>query len=69
MVAEITSALKTVDRERVIKRFDPVKMTGFEIYSLPDERECEGIFEGLDKLTEYFQTAASTHDEVITFVS
>jgi Domain of unknown function (DUF1877) len=69
MVAEITGALKTADREQLKKRFDPAKMKELKIYAPPEESEREIIFKGIEQLTQYFQTAASVHDEVVTFVS
>lgn len=67
LVAETAKALAGADRKIIASRYDPAVMKKLDIYSPPELDEKVPILQVIEKLTAFFQKAAATHEEVITF--
>ncbi len=69
LVAESADALVKADRQVISQRFDPTRMAQLGIYAAPEEREREAVFWVIEKLSAFFQTAATAKEDIIKFAS
>jgi hypothetical protein len=67
LVTQSAEALGGINREIIRRRFEPARMADLRIYSSPDESEYEGLLKIVDKLTGFFQEAASAGEDIIKF--
>ncbi len=68
LVAETAAALAGADRKLIAARYDPAAMKKLDIYAPPEADEKKAILQVIEELTAFFQKAAATHEDVITFV-
>lgn len=69
LLAELVDALLKVDRRVISQRFDPAKMAELQIYAAPEEREQTAVLRVIEKLTLFFQKAATAKEDIIKFAS
>ena len=53
----------------IAARYDPAEMKKLNIYAPTEEPERKAILHVVEEFTAFFQTAASSHDDVIAYVS
>ena len=69
LVAESAAALVGADRKVIAERYNPEAMKKLEIYAPPEENEKKALLRVVEDFTAFFQKAAATHEDVITYVS
>jgi len=69
LVAESATALVSADRKVIAGRYDPAEMKKLDLYAPTEERERKAILNVAEEFTAFFQKAASSHEDVILYVS
>src|SRR6266571_4233184 len=69
LVAESATALVSADRKVIAGRYDPAEMKKLDLYAPTEERERKAILNEVEGFTAFFQKAASSHEDVILYVS
>jgi len=68
LVAETAAALAGADRKVMAARYDPAVMKKLGVYAPPEANEKEAILQVIEELTAFFQEAAASKEDVITYV-